>query len=94
MESEHKHITPYRLYAVVLVVLLFLTFVTILAAFANIGAWGIGLALLIASIKVFLVLYYFMHLKVENSIFAIFTGIVFLLMAITVVITFFDYLYR
>ena len=94
MESEHKHITPYRHYAVVLVVLLFLTAVTVIAAFANIGAWGIGLALLIASVKVFLVLYYFMHLKVENSIFAIFTGLVFLMMAITVVITFFDYLYR
>jgi cytochrome c oxidase subunit 4 len=94
MESEHKHITPYRLYAVVLVTLLFLTALTILAAFAPIGAWGVGLALLIASVKVFLVLYYFMHLKVENSIFKIFTAMVFVLMAITVIITFFDYLYR
>jgi len=94
MENEHKHITPYRVYAVVLVTLLFLTVVTILAAFAEIGAWGIGLALLIASVKVFLVLYYFMHLKVEKPIFKIFTAMVFVLMAITIIITFFDYLYR
>ncbi len=94
MEHEHKHITPYRVYGIVLVILLFMTVLTILAAFSEIGAWGIAFALLIASVKVFLVLYYFMHLKMEKPIFKIFTAMVFALMAITIIITFIDYLYR
>jgi len=94
MSAESKHITPYRLYAVVLVVLLFLTTITIIAATLDAGAFGVTLALVIASVKVILVLIYFMHLKFDHLIFKIFAAMVFFLLALVIAITFIDYLFR
>ena len=94
MSENNNHITSYKTNIIVLIVLLFLTFVTVAVTSINLHAWNVALALLIASTKVFLVLTYFMHLKYENVLLRIFVGMVFLLFAVIVVITFLDYLYR
>jgi len=94
MSNEHIHITPYRLIAKVLVVLLCLTFLTVYVTEFDLQAWNVGLALLVASIKVFLVLTYFMHLKYESLIFKLFVGMVFILLFLVIAITFIDYLFR
>ena len=54
----------------------------------------LALALILASIKVTIVLTYFMHLKFENLLLRIMVGAVFLLFAIGIAITFIDYYFR
>ena len=78
----------------VLVVLLILTTLSILAIKIHIGAFTVALALLLASVKVTIVLTYFMHLKFENLLLRVMVGGVFLLFAIVIGITFIDYYFR
>lgn len=74
--------------------LLILTTLSILAIKIHIGAFTVALALLIASVKVTIVLTYFMHLKFENLLLRLMVGGVFLLFAIVIAITFIDYYFR
>jgi cytochrome c oxidase subunit 4 len=67
---------------------------TILVTSFELGAFTVTVALLIASVKVFLVLSYFMHLKYESLLLRILVGMVFLLFALIIVITFIDYAFR
>ncbi len=94
MDHNEAHVTSYRLYGIILVVLLFLTTITVLATWFDAGAFSVGVALFIACIKAVLVLLFFMHLKFDNLVIKLFAGMVFLLLAIMIVITFFDYLFR
>ena len=94
MEHTGSHITSYRTYGIILVILLFLTTITITVTWVDAGQLSVGVAMFIACIKASLVLLYFMHLKFDQLIFKIFVGMVFLLLAIVFVITFFDYLFR
>lgn len=94
MSEKHIHILEYRFLAKILVVLLGLTFLTVFVTEFNLQAWNVALALLIACVKVFLVLTFFMHLKYESLLFKILVGMVFLLLLLVIVITFLDYLYR
>jgi cytochrome c oxidase subunit 4 len=92
---EHiEHITPYRTYGIILVALLFLTAITITVTWVDAGQLAIAVALGIACIKAGLVLFYFMHLKFDGLLFKVLVGMVFLLIVIVFVITFFDYLFR
>ncbi|MFM2290351.1 MAG: hypothetical protein RIS29_164 [Bacteroidota bacterium] len=94
---DHKashHITDYRTLGKILLVLMFLTLMTILVTSFELGAFTVTVALLIASVKVFLVLSYFMHLKYESLLLRILVGMVFLLFALIIVITFIDYAFR
>jgi cytochrome c oxidase subunit IV len=93
-ENNHQHITPYRTYGIILVTLLFMTFISVFAVHLDLGAWSVGLALLIASVKGTLVLMYFMHLKFDHPVFRImFIGVI-LLFASFIILTFVDYLFR
>ncbi len=93
--SEHTpHITPYRTLGIILLILLTLTFVTIEITSIHLGAFTVTAALLIAGIKGFIVLTYFMHLKHESLLLKILVAMVFVLFAIIVLITFIDYAYR
>jgi cytochrome c oxidase subunit 4 len=78
----------------VLFVLLMLTTISILAVKIHLGAFTVALALILASIKVTIVLTYFMHLKFENLLLRLMVGGVFLLFAIVIGITFIDYYFR
>lgn len=93
-DNHGNHVTTYTLNGTVLLVLLFLTTVTILAIKFHFGAFTVAVALLIACVKAFIVLTYFMHLKFENLLLRLMVSGVFLLFAIVVVITFIDYYFR
>lgn len=91
MEKIKHHITSFFTNGIVLVVLLALTAVTVLITYIHLGAFTVAGALLIACIKTFVVLTYFMHLKHESFFIRLMVALVFLLFAIVIVITFIDY---
>lgn len=95
MEENHKkHITSYQTYGIVLVGLLIMTFISVGVTWVDLGAWTVGVALLLASIKVFVVLTYFMHLKYDSLFIKLIVLGIFVLFAVIIVITFLDYWYR
>jgi len=94
MANNTTHTTEYKVLARILLVLMFLTFVTITVTSLNLGALSVTVALLIAGVKGFFVLSYFMHLKYENLLLRILVALVFVLFAVIVLITFIDYAYR
>lgn len=94
MKKHDDHISSYNLNWTVLLVLLMLTTISILAIKMHLGAYTVALALVLASIKVTIVLTYFMHLKFENLLLRLMVGGVFLLFAIVIAITFTDYYFR
>jgi cytochrome c oxidase subunit 4 len=93
-DNHDNHITSYKLNGIVLLILLILTTVTVLAIKFHFGAFTVAVALLIACVKAFIVLTYFMHLKFENLLLRLMVSGVFLLFAVVVVITFIDYYFR
>lgn len=94
MANNVSHTTEYRVLARVLLVLMFLTFLTISVTSYHLAAFSVTVALLIAGVKGFLVLTYFMHLKYESLMLRILVGMIFVLFAVIVLITFIDYAYR
>ncbi len=94
MKNHDIHISSDTANWTVLLVLLCLTTISILAVKIHLGAFTVALALILASIKVTIVLTYFMHLKYENLLLRLMVGGVFLLFAIVIAITFIDYYFR
>jgi caa(3)-type oxidase subunit IV len=94
MNNDEKHISSYTSLTVVLVILLFLTTISVLVTGFHLGALTVAVALLIASVKVYIVLTQFMHLKFENRFLRLAVTGVFALFAVVTVITFIDYYFR
>ena len=94
MTAESVHITSYRTYLWVLIALLFLTFVTITVTWIDLSALTVLVALVIASVKAYIVLTYFMHLKYETSLFRVLVIVVLSIYVLVIGLTFFDYLLR
>lgn len=94
MANNHSHTTEYVVLARVLLVLLFFTLVTISVTSHHLAAFSVTVALVIASVKSFMVLSYFMHLKYERILLRILAGMIFALYAVIILITFIDYAYR
>lgn len=94
MKNHDNHISSDAANLKVLLILLILTTLSILAIKINVGAFTVALAILLASVKVTIVLTYFMHLKFENLLLRVMVGGVFLLFAIVIGITFIDYYFR
>jgi cytochrome c oxidase subunit 4 len=94
MNSEKAHITDYGVYGRVLLVLMILTTITITVTWIDLAAWSVLIALLIASVKVGIVLTYFMHLKFESSLYRVLVIMVLVIFAMVILLTFFDYLLR
>jgi len=94
MSNEKHHIVPYKTYIVILIALLILTFSSIGITSIELGKYTVAGALLFATIKTYLVLTYFMHLKYDKPYIKIMVAFVFAIFAVTIVITFLDYLYR
>jgi cytochrome c oxidase subunit 4 len=92
--GEKPHISSYTSLAYVLIALLVLTFITVFVSEINFGAFSVGVALIVASLKATIVLTYFMHLKFENRFTTIMVAVVFAVFALVVGITFVDYLLR
>ncbi len=94
MNNDEKHISSYQSLTVVLVILLFLTAISVLVTGFHLRALTVAVALLIASVKVFIVLTQFMHLKFENRFLRLAVTGVFALFAVVTIITFIDYYFR
>lgn len=94
MKHDETHISSYTSLAVVLIILLILTTVSVLITGWHLGAFTAATALLIASVKVWTVINYFMHLKFENLFLKLLVSGVFALFGLVIIITFIDYLLR
>ena len=87
--TEHSH--GYGVYILVWMALMTLTGVTVAVAGINFGGITIATALIIASIKTYLVLTIFMHLKSESKTFRLFVGVALLFLIISFILLFSDY---
>lgn len=85
---------PYRNYIIVWATLLVLTGVTVGVSFLNLGLWNAGVALGIASLKAALVALYFMHLRYEIKLVLGFAIFPLLILALIIIGTLIDTLYR
>lgn len=94
MEKEKHHISSYYSLGVILTILLVLTAVTVWVAELHLGKISVAVALLVASVKGTIVLIYFMHLKYENLFFKLMVAGVFVIYALVIIFTFFDYVFR
>lgn len=77
----HHHVIPLRVFGYVFFSLIVLTLVTVAAAQVDFGMFNFVVAMGIASLKAFLVLSYFMHLKYDDKLFVVlfFLSVFFLL---------------
>ena len=92
--SKGHHILSVKMCSTIFITLLFLTFLTVAAAYINLGALNFPVAMLIATIKASLVVFYFMGLKFdtnENRV-IFFSSLIFV--AIFIVFLYSDYLFR
>ncbi len=91
---EEKTHVSYGKYIMVWLSLLVLTAATITAAGLQLGHWSALAAILIATIKGSLVLFYFMHLKYEAAPFKIMLSLAVLTLVTIMVLTFADVAFR
>ncbi len=94
MNQEKHHISSYTSHVIVLFALLALTAASVAVTQLEMGNFNIIVAMILAGIKATIVLSWFMHLRFDNKIYAIFTAAVFVLFLLVLFVTFFDYSYR
>ena len=94
MSLEKNHVIPYKTYVFVLLGLIALTLLSIVVTEIELGSLAVAAALAFAIIKSFLVLTWFMHLKYDKPYIILMVVFVFAVLFVTVLVTFFDYLYR
>jgi cytochrome c oxidase subunit 4 len=77
MSAEHTshasghatgHVSPLSMYITIFLSLMVLTGVTVGAAYVDFGAFNFAIAMLIASFKASLVVWYFMHVKDQSHL--------------------------
>jgi cytochrome c oxidase subunit 4 len=94
MEHNQEHVEQkygYGIYILVWMALIALTAITAAFAGINLGEITIATALVIASIKTYLVLTVFMHLNSESKTFKAFVGVAILFLLISFILLFSDY---
>lgn len=89
---EHSH--GYGIYILVWLGLLALTGLTVAVAGINIGGFTVATALIIASVKAYLVLTIFMHLKSESKMFRVFVLVALFFLVISFILLFSDYSFQ
>lgn len=94
MQNEKHHVVPYRTYFFILAALITFTLLSIEVTSIELAGLTVAAALLFASLKSFLVLTYFMHLKFDKPYIRIMVVFVILVFLAVISITFFDYLFR
>ncbi len=94
MKNEDQYIVPYKVYMLVLSVLLALTFFSVAISEIYLGSATVAVVLLLASVKAYLVLKYFMHLKYDKPYIVTMVIFVFAILLVTIIFTFLDYLFR
>ncbi len=90
--TEHSH--GYGIYVLVWLGLLALTGLTVAVAGINIGGFTIVTALIIASVKAYLVLTIFMHLRSESKMFTVFALVAAFFLIISFILLFTDYSFQ
>ncbi len=93
VKQPHQSVS-YSRYLLIWLGLLALTCATVSLAGIQLGRWIIITALTIASIKSYLVLNIFMHLRSEERVFRIFTLVALITFIIFISLTFFDYAFH
>ncbi len=91
---ENQHIVGYSTYVLVWIGLIVLTGITVTIAGMNLGRISIVVALIIASIKSGLVLWYFMHLKYEEGLFRVILLVAIATITVIIGFTFIDIVFR
>jgi len=94
MADSNHHIVSYRTYFLVLLLLLTLTTLSVAITQIELTKWATPIALLIAAVKTSFVLAVFMHLKFDEKIFKRMAILIFLLVIVVIIFTFFDYAFR
>lgn len=89
--DEKPHQVGYGVFILVWLALLCLTAVTVSAAGVHLGNWNIFVAMAIATVKVFLVLSFFMHLKYESRLMKLLFGLCVMILGIIIGLTFVDW---
>jgi cytochrome c oxidase subunit 4 len=93
-KNSHKHTVTYGTYVLIWFGLLVLTGLTVTVTGIRLGILSIFTALLIASCKSGLVLYFFMHLRYESRFFKIMLFIALAAVTLFIGFTFLDLSYR
>jgi cytochrome c oxidase subunit 4 len=83
-----------KTYFVVFAALLVLTAVTTAAAFVDLGAWNVAVAMIIAVVKASLVAAYFMHLRHTSRLTLVFVAASILWLSHLIVASLSDYITR
>jgi cytochrome c oxidase subunit 4 len=91
--TEHEH-SGYGVYLLTWFALLVFTAITVAVAGMQLGKLSVLTALVIASIKATIVLYFFMHLKYERPLYKTMFFVSIGALTIFIGITFFDVLFR
>ncbi len=97
MQTPHAKshpLVPYSLYFKVWVALIVLTVLTVAVSYADMQQTKILTALMIASLKIMLVVLYFMHVRFEKPLYAYMIVVVIVTYGVFISLTFSDYLYR
>jgi cytochrome c oxidase subunit 4 len=94
MSDSTHHIVSYRTYGLILLLLIVLTSVSVAVTQIELTRWTTVVALLLASAKSSFVLAVFMHLKFDQRIYRVMAILIFLLVAVVIIITFLDYMFR
>lgn len=94
MQQEKPHIVPYRTYLIVLAALVTFTMLSVKITAIELGGLTVAAALIFASLKSYLVLTHFMHLKFDKIYIRIMVGFVFAVFMAVLIITFIDYSFR
>jgi len=94
MSEEKHHIVSYKTYFLILLALIAFTFGSVWITSIELGEYTVAGALLFSTIKTFLVLTFFMHLKYDKPYIKLMVTFVFGVFVVTIIITFLDYLYR
>jgi cytochrome c oxidase subunit 4 len=90
-QHEESHVIEYGNYIFIWLGLLAFTGITVTVSGINLGNWTIVIALLIACVKSWYVLNYFMHMKYEDIIFKVFIATALFTFLIFLGFTFWDY---
>ncbi len=87
----HEHSHSYGIYILVWLALMALTAVTVAVAGMDIGRFTVATAMIIATLKAYLVLTIFMHLRSESKTFLVFVFVALFFLGISFVLLFSDY---
>ncbi|MFC2114528.1 cytochrome C oxidase subunit IV family protein [Bacteroidota bacterium] len=94
MEHEKHHIVSFNTHLWVWVALLVFTVLTVASVLVDLKNVVVFTALLIATIKATIVVFYFMHLKFESKILALMLGLTMMVFVSFIILTFIDYSFR